>query len=161
MKNGFATLMNAIAFAFALLLTSLGSNVSHAAQLIPQDKLPLYEHAAQLAVYTFGNQCERRADRANLSVGDFNPSINSRISNAQSATVANIGEQPALTFYIPSSNDVESRTVITIISSADYKQAVELRIEGQHLDDVNVGTLREPSFSKQWITQPWQTYYCK
>jgi hypothetical protein len=75
--------------------------------------------------------------------------IKSNISNAQ-VVLVDEAAQPALIFQ----RVVEDfRIVVTVTTSADYKQILKLVYEEQRMGQVNLGTLLKPRIVKDFVTQ--------
>lgn len=120
------------------LITSF--NVFAAKSSIPENQISAYKKAVVLAIRNSSFECT-------VESGSFEGNFGTMINSATSAEIDSDGVQPLLIFK--SSSDDNTKQIISLTTSADYKTILTLR--GENLEkvtkEVNSGDLRNPSIS--------------
>ncbi len=126
----------------AILVLSMASIANATAVSIPTESLETYKSAVLTSMNGIGYDC-----KAVAGVGSY--ADTSAIAAATEGTVDMAGGQPLLTL---SHSNYKGVTVITVTSTANFKEVVSYTSETFVMGDVNSGDLRTPSMGKGLVS---------
>lgn len=88
-----------------------------------------------------------------------------RIGNDKSATisVSDDQSQPIVTIVLPSSEKESELETVSIVTSVDFKEIINLKIKGETIlaNEVNVGTILNPTFEIGTVRKTFYKAECK
>lgn len=136
-------------FAMTLLLATM-AQASYVD--IPKDRLDDYKKATIQGAHE--SQKKGKLSDCKMVYGSLDKStmVADYITVATSGQIQAEGAQPVLLFQLDQNNP-RIKYVTTVVSSADYKEVLSLKLEKFDLNDINVGDLRNPRIEKAFELQ--------
>jgi hypothetical protein len=117
---------------------------------IPNEKLSAYKEAAIIA----GKQGNLTNCSAVVSGTHAYDALETYIAKSDSGKIKADSKQPILIFGITAlQDDLNRKAVITVISTANYKTIVSVKLDELALENVNEGTLENPKIVKSYVVK--------